>query len=151
MSKKSVKQVEVILPKIKTPEEKAAQQLAVIIEQAGYDIERGNEAVRNHVADLDKDPARACEWSKDLFMAAARKQVASLVLAIVEHYQRDYKDGLPPAQVIAAIRKELLAIVIRKARWPEHSTSPTHNYMHQCSLSATTEWLVQRVDPSLGS
>jgi hypothetical protein len=154
MSKKSVKPTQVVPQVVKTPEERAAIHLEMLIEKAGWNIKSGDEAIAKFSAGLAKDPAREFEWSKEVFMAAARKQAASHVLAIIEHCKAKgdgiYTDGLPPMAMITTLRRELLAVVIRKARWPEHSTSPTHNYMHQCSLSATTEWLVQ-VDPSLGS
>ena len=141
-------------PPVKTPEEKAAQHLAVLIEQAGWNIKSNNDAVAHFTAELAKDPARAFEWSQNAIQASGRIKAAQHFLAIVEHCKGKgdgvYTDGLPPAEVLSVARKEFLAVVIRGARWPEHSTSPAHNYSHQCLLAATTEWLV-KVDPTLGS
>jgi hypothetical protein len=88
------------------------------------------------------DPANALEWSKETFGYAARLKV----VAIVEHYlsvfaAEDMYSAKTPKRQLEIIGQEFKAEVMRGARFPDHSSSPTSNYFSLCLNAARAEFL----------
>lgn len=80
-------------------------------------------------ADLATNPAHALKWSADAFAAAARIEVAAQAAAVIE------AKGLDVALTIAREN------VMRGARFPERSTSPTSNLVSECRTAAWAEFV----------
>jgi len=88
------------------------------------------------------DPANALEWSKETFHYAARLKVC----AIVEHYlsifaAEDMYSMKTPKRQLELIAQEFKAELMRGARFPDHSSSPTSNYFSLCLNAARAEFL----------
>jgi hypothetical protein len=83
------------------------------------------------------DPSYAFSWGAEAFKAAARHKVALQIQAWIRSTNTDatFEERL------ASIIKELRAEVMRKAKWPEHSTSATSNLMALEMNSANAEML----------
>lgn len=69
--------------------------------------------------------AYAFEWSASAFQAAARVAVAESLIAWLDKQV----EGKTEAEMVEMILKEVGRIVVRGARWPEHSTSQQSNVM----------------------
>jgi hypothetical protein len=118
------------------------QMLDRIRDRAESEIKSAGRYLEDFRVKFEKDPARAFEWSSDSFKQAARDSVAKTVLAYLERFRADdiYSLKTPQAQ-LEIILKEFAAETMRNAKWPEHSTSPTSNYMSLCMMSARAEWV----------
>jgi hypothetical protein len=107
---------------------KALKKFTEIAEQAQAQIDKFK-------ADLDKDPAHALTWGLNAFQAAARLQVAQMLV-----YGFTPKEG-SPVYTVEQARDFLTDRVLNKARWPAQSTSPTSNLMEQYEAAAYAEAL----------
>jgi hypothetical protein len=97
--------------------------------------EQAQEQIDKFKAALDKDPAHALTWGLNAFQAAARLQVAQMLV-----YGFTPKEGSPVYTVEQAV-SFLTDRVINRARYPAQSTSPTSNLMEQYEAAAYAEAL----------
>lgn len=84
---------------------------------------------------LANDPAHAMKWSDKAFIAAANVRMSKEVLHALD------AQGVTVEQ----IRQHAQGIVARAARYPERSSSPSHNLMAQEQAAAWAR-LLDRLD-----
>ncbi len=96
---------------------------------------------RKHLAvfqkDLEDAPAKALEWSRDMFLHAAREEVARKLLEAVNNETRD------PAFTVQDARDWLQEEVITAASYAEQSTSIQGNVMDRQRLAAKSKLLYE--------
>jgi len=80
-------------------------------------------------ADVMKDAGYALSWSKEFFEKSAKEEVYKVVLA---HWER--------GATFEEAKEMLTAEALRRARWPEQSTSPTSNFQKQCVSAAYADF-----------
>lgn len=83
-----------------------------------------------------KDPANALEWSSDIFAAAGKLQVAVYVLEVLTMERAE-----PVTDLAEKLVKSLKEEALRKARWPERSTSIPSNEMSLSLNAARAEFI----------
>lgn len=76
-----------------------------------------------------ENPSHALDWAIGTFEAAARKKIWTFVLNIE---QRDRSNE----EVVSLIAAHALNEAVNGARWPQRSTEPSSNLMHQCMTQA---------------
>jgi hypothetical protein len=136
--------VEAPQPKIvKTPEVRADDQLKNLIYSASCDSQYARRQCDDWAARFATNPASAFEWSSGVFKQAARHQVAEYVIAFVKQVARDDDEyaARSSRKVLEILAQELRSEVMRNAKYPESSTSPTSNHMSLCLMSARAETL----------
>lgn len=133
----------VVLQPPKSREERIADAMEEINHRIDYHIKRAQEEIAEFSAKLVKDAAYQMEWSKGIFVEAARERIAKTVRAMIDNAKQNNDEyvAMSDYHIIVAVREELQHEVLRNARWPEHSTSPTSNYMSLCLMSERAEWL----------
>jgi hypothetical protein len=107
-------------------------------EEIKYRKNAVDSALRQFVGDFAKDSAHAFEWSATSFENAARLKMIKLVESYLDH---DHVKQQAPRCQLEIMRGEFKAEVLRRAKWPECSTSPTSNFMNLCVNAARAEWL----------
>jgi hypothetical protein len=117
-----------------------AQVLDRVRDQAEREIKTAARYLEDFKEKFAKDPARAFEWSADSFRHAGRDRTAKTVLEYLKMFADADTVKTPQAQ-LEAILKEFKTETMRNAKWPEHSTSPTSNYMSLCLMAARAEWV----------
>jgi hypothetical protein len=95
---------------------------------------------RFHAA-IDADPSSAMTWGMDAFRAAAMLKVQTIVLRWLDVVDDDAYPNVTRASVVSMITNEFTRDVMREARSPSRSTSPTSNLMEQEILAAKATWL----------
>jgi hypothetical protein len=90
------------------------------------------EELDKFAANMAKNPAYALEWSGGAFTAAGDYEVCSWILAAV-----DENAGVGLEKIIKQLERD----VLRAARYPSRSTSPTSNLMEQEIARAKAELL----------
>lgn len=89
-----------------------------------------------------KDPQYAFSWGEPAIKAAAQKHVGDMLtdyIARVRANQPEWDDE----KVADCIVNELTAELIRKARWPEHSTSQISNLIAQERTAHIAEFVAR--------
>ena len=112
--------------------------LNAIVEQANFEIDNGMKTMKQLAGTAVSEPQRAMEGSKDAFLQAARIKVALNIIGAIDLRT---KKNMPANQILEEVGRMILIEVIRAARFPEHSTSPIHNYASQCHTSVMAEWI----------
>lgn len=127
---------------------KAGYQVTTKIQQIGYVadefIRMAETSLEKFAANFSKDPHYAFSWGNDAVTAAARKHVGIMLqeyLVKVRENQPTWSDDEVAACIVSELRDEML----RKARWPEHSTSAISNMISQARTAAVAEF-VARMD-----
>jgi hypothetical protein len=116
--------------------------LNVVRDYAESKIKTAARYLEDFKAKFENDPASAFGWSSDSFKWAGRHSVAKIVLVCLENFKESdiYSVKTPLAQ-LEIMLKQFKAETMRNAKWPEHSTSPTSNYMSLCMMAARAEWV----------
>ena len=122
---------------------KAAESLASLKQYAEWGVKSGERELAEFATRFAKDPAHALSWSSNTFENAARYSMNKEVL---EHIARlsepqDEYTTRSDEEVIRVMQREFAREVLRNAKWPERSTSPTSNEMSLRMMSARAEWL----------
>ena len=104
-----------------------------IIYDLEHAIERYDKEIFEFTEAFKKDAAYALKWSSHSFKLAAVRKVAMIMLEIL----KDPASNLDRAVQYAHDQ------MVSGARWPEHSTSPSSNLMHQEMTSAWAEMVVK--------
>jgi hypothetical protein len=96
------------------------------------------EAVVKFASDVQDDPLRALEWSKDVFTRAAKLAVGKDVMArVAECRQRGDSYDRPSSEtIIGWVKQALHEEMLRGAKYPSHSTSPQANEVQTCKTAA---------------
>lgn len=101
-------------------------------EAALYEVSSAESRIKSFADKMLKDPAYELAWGGDAFSAAARIKVWSSVHAYI------HENPLIADEIrVENVKKEAMNNVIRGARYPERSTSPTSNLMAQ---EVTVAW-----------
>lgn len=129
-------------PRISTASVYADRRLTSIEMQATHDLERAEQSLIDFSAKLQRDAVYALEWSADIFKQAAASGMAKLLLSYITNFRNADQYTLPSSErIIRIIRHELYAEVLRRAKWPEHSTSVQSNEMALALNARRAEWL----------
>ncbi len=100
----------------------------------------------------EEDPSRAFEWSNDAFRAAARVKVGKTVLAWIEAGKQnsvdEYSSTPSCEKIIRGIRDHLYGEVVRKAKWPDRSTSVQSNEM-SLEINAEMAEMLEKLDRAI--
>jgi len=105
--------------------------LAQAEERMRLEIQWGDEAITKFQKGLDEHPGSELETSMRLFEKVAMKEQAQYVLHAFEKKDVDVKF------VIDYLSDD----VLRQAKWPRRSTSPTSNLWAECTQSAKAQIL----------
>jgi hypothetical protein len=133
-----------------TPTVAAEQAIENIRYQADHDVKYATRAMSEFAAKFTKNPTHAFEWSQSGFDEAARLQVGQTVLVYLEKLSEsgDEYSKRSPVQVLVTMASEFYGETVRRAKWPDRSTSAQSNEMSR-SLSAkraeVTEQLISAV------
>ena len=114
--------------------------LEKLIRKAKDAIEWSQGDLKSFAADFAKDPAHAFEWSSKAFEAAGRQRAGQTVLAWVQTVHKNEPD-LNDDEVAVMVIAEITNTVVRKAKWPDRSTSVPSNEMSIYTNAAFADYL----------
>lgn len=143
MTKRAKLQVVPQAPRVKTFEERLSDAWENIVHTIGHEVKWSQEKLDKWSLRFAENPADAFEWSSEIFCEAARNRVSKEVQAWINNAMKQGDEYVSPNKldVMKEVRKILYGEVMRKAKWPEHSTSQPHNIIHTELLSKRAEWL----------
>jgi hypothetical protein len=104
-------------------------------------IESAQHTIGKFHAAIDNDPAYAMSWGMDAYRAAATLKVQTIVLHTLTVADDDAFPNVTRANVVALLTKDFSVDIMREARSPARSTSPTSNLMEQEILAAKATWI----------
>jgi hypothetical protein len=104
-------------------------------------IESAQHTIGKFHAAIDSDPSYAMSWGMDAYRAAASMKVQTIVLRWLDVVNDDAYPNVTRDNVVAMITNEFTRDVMREARSPARSTSPTSNLMEQEILAAKATWI----------
>jgi len=134
---------------VKTLDVRADEALEGLVVTAGWDLEGAKRNLDEFRVNFYKDPAHTFEWDgSSAFDQAARLKVNQEFLGWVKSAQNSANEYAKPSSlaILKEVRGLLFDEVVRKARWPEHSTSFSSNEMSRCVLAHRTAMLVKLDD-----
>lgn len=141
----SVQKVEPLPPKVKTKAELVAEAMESILFQVKSDKRFDQETLDKFSKRFSENALDAFEWSDSAFKAAARIHAAKVIEYVIDAMREKQSKEVYEAPTDEAIIQELLTRfrgeVMRKAKWPQASTSPSSNYASLMQMSAMAEWL----------
>jgi hypothetical protein len=118
----------------------AMTKLEKLIRKAKDTIEWSQGDLKSFATDFAKDPAHAFEWSQKAFESAGRQRAGQTVLAWIQTVHKN-KPELDDDGVAALVIAEITQTVVRKAKWPDRSTSTPSNEMSLYTNAAFAEYL----------
>jgi hypothetical protein len=131
-------------PRIVTPSVRAERALSNIRQGLNIEIDMRSRHLAEWKARFERNPSSAFEWSQEAFQSAARLQICQDILAWLEQTFINLDDEYAAPsdrRVLEIVAGELRREVLRNAKWPERSTSPSSNEMSLHRMSARAEWL----------
>lgn len=132
---------------IETRDVKAARRFEYLEDELASTISQSSAEIAKWSERLSSDPASAFEWSTNAFKAAGAHRAATWVKEMVEAGKEpdEYTSAPPVEKIIKAVRDYLYVEVVRKARWPDRSTSAPSNEMSLLINAAMADWL-EKID-----
>jgi hypothetical protein len=95
------------------------------------ELQSNQEQLEKFTLELTSNPAYHARWADKMFMFAAKIEVAHQAVELLNHRRN-----------AADIREQLQENIVNAARYMYNkSTSPSSNYMSECSMSARCEAL----------
>jgi len=140
------RKLNVVEPTVEAPREKFTAEKAVdyMKRRAAGDGDSANRQLEIFSQEFLKDPAYALSWSQKVFDFAARKKVCEYVINFFEQMEKKDIYELPtPRKMLEILREGMTDEVLRKARWPEHSTSETSNLMSTMTNAAWADFFAK--------
>lgn len=141
--KRQTKVVEFVYPK--TKEETIRQTMEYFVETIESRLKFSKKDLDEFAAKFAENPLRALEWSADTFKKAAEFEAASIVKIMYDHQLEQRKNeqylAKTDLQILESIRDRFREEVIRKAKWPDRSSSVPSNEVSIYLNSAKAEWL----------
>lgn len=130
-------------PRGKTTAVHADGLLESLEQTARWDIEHTTERLAAFALKLSANAASAFEWSYNSFEDAAKQTAAQYLLELIARGRNagDEYSARSSEAILRELARLFNAEVLRKARWPERSTSPTSNAMSLCMMAAHAELL----------
>jgi hypothetical protein len=101
-----------------------------LIANLGFHLKSAQGTVAGFVAQLDTDPAYAFQWADNAMKASAKMQILKEALYSLEK-----------GRSVDALRVSVTAEVLRRAKYPEMSTSVPANLMATYKTAAMSELL----------
>lgn len=101
-----------------------------LMEKAVGDARRYGKDLKDFRERLDRDPVHAMDWSYGFFESVARMSVAK---EVIHHFEA----GVSYEDIASTLERD----VLRRARSPQHSTSPTSNLMEEQITAAKARLL----------
>jgi len=129
-------------PRLKVKSVVAADRLDQLIEHANSEVRHLTATLAKWQEEFAKDPAHALEWSSNTFRDAARIKMAKEVITFLGFLRAgDEYSQRTEETAIRIVHTEMIKEALRKARYPEHSTSVPSNEMALAVNAARCEWL----------
>ena len=125
-----------------TPAAAGTHILDKLVRDVNERLERGQKEVADFTAKLGRDPARAFEWSANVFDAAGTVGACQQVLAIIAERPTDEYAAWSDLNVVKEVVRRLTDDVLRSAQYPERSTSAQSNEIARSLASAKAKLLV---------
>lgn len=92
-------------------------------------VDSADRELAKFAANVAGDPAHAFRWGDDAMKAAATRKIALEVIAAMAHPHSD----------LHTLEQGLVETLTNRAKYPERSTSPCSNLMHQNETSAIAQ------------
>jgi len=112
----------------------SSDKMEMLAKRLQSDIDSGQKMVDEFREKLGEHPAYALEWAHKVYRSVAQAQVAENLKAFIEHNE-DFDE------LLAYVTRE----AIRRAKYPERSTSICSNLLDRDSAAAWGEW-AERLD-----
>lgn len=117
----------------------AEQILTDLTEDTCRILDELQQRIDTWTVELKANPFHAMSWGSDVARNAARIDVLKWVLEGINSMQRDL-EPMPAAEILQTLAKEAREDVMRKAKYPDYSTSPISNLMSLMRNSALSEF-----------
>jgi hypothetical protein len=130
----------------------ADQVLASVKDEAEQEVRFSKSSLDKFAERFNEDAAHALDWFGQTAEQAGRNSIAKLVLKYLEVFAKQNSEESAEQKsakmTLEIMLEEFTAECMRRARWPEHSTSSVGNYMSICLNGARAEW-IEKLELSL--